>query len=400
MISRASGSLTAIRTLFSGKEARVGAARRFLFSSLVIRWGALALVIGGFAGAFASLLEGRVMVRDILAGPYTQPEKPGWMLSEALRGSGMLLIALGLLGLYVASPKRTRWLGRLAAAGALLAVPLGIVLGAAHLHRVLFVSVYYGPWGILGAFSLGEYFVQPVGVLLLGVAALWIRGLGVWRVVPLIVGLLSSPLPYVVLFYLLFVVGGIERESVYGPGRKRAIMEAGLFAGPAVLAGLGYVLLGFAMFGLEKREAALLAKEQRATEGDNLRKAHRLYDRALGAGDLPVVDELAAPDLLDHRGGHRGPENFKRAITDLRRAFPDLRLTIEEQTAQDDTVMTLCSLSGTDRGGVLWYPPTNRRATFSASYTDRFANGKLVEHDGNSDTEGLLAQLGLSNGDG
>jgi hypothetical protein len=52
-------------------------------------------------------------------------------------------------------------------------------------------------------------------------------------------------------------------------------------------------------------------------------------------------------------------------------------------------------LRGMDRGGVLWYPPTNKRAAFAAVYTDRFSGGMLVEHRGESDTADLLEQLGL-----
>jgi predicted ester cyclase len=53
-----------------------------------------------------------------------------------------------------------------------------------------------------------------------------------------------------------------------------------------------------------------------------------------------------------------------------------------------------------DRGGVLWYPPTEKRAAFAATYTDRFSGGMLVEHGGKLDTAGLLEQLGLpSRGD-
>ncbi len=358
-------------------------------------------MIGGFAGAFASISNGWISVRDTLSGGYTQPDEPAWIVSEVVHGTGTLLAALGLLGLYAASPTRTRWLRMLARTGALLAVPLGIGSGAAILYQVLFRPWYYGhePWGPLDIFFFGGSSVQPVGVVLLGVVALWTRGLGVWRGVPLMVGLLNSPLPYVLLFYLLFDAGGLEGEPVFELDREEAILEAGLFAGPAVLAGLGYALLGFAMFGVERREIARLLRERRATEGENLRKAGRLYGEAFGAGDLSAVDELAAPDLLDHSGGHRGPEKFKRAIADLHRTFPDLCLTVEEQTAEGDKVRTRCSLSGTDRGGFLWYPPTNRRATFGAAYVDRFTDGRLVEHRGESDTEGLLAQLGLPGGD-
>jgi hypothetical protein len=43
----------------------------------------------------------------------------------------------------------------------------------------------------------------------------------------------------------------------------------------------------------------------------------------------------------------------------------------------------------------MWYPPTGRRASFSAEFVDRFSrDGQLVEHDGSTDTEGLLRQLG------
>ena len=56
---------------------------------------------------------------------------------------------------------------------------------------------------------------------------------------------------------------------------------------------------------------------------------------------------------------------------------------------------TRWTASGTDAGGVLWYPPTGEAATFSGTFTDRFEDGRLVEHWGESDTAGLLRRLGL-----
>jgi predicted ester cyclase len=109
-----------------------------------------------------------------------------------------------------------------------------------------------------------------------------------------------------------------------------------------------------------------------------------------------VVNERVAADFFDHLHHRRGPEEFKRTIADLHRTFPDLSVSVEEQHVEDDTVTTRCVLSGTDRGGVLWYPPTNKRASFTDTYTDRFSDGKLVEHRGESDIESLLRQLGLS----
>jgi hypothetical protein len=87
---------------------------------------------------------------------------------------------------------------------------------------------------------------------------------------------------------------------------------------------------------------------------------------------------------------------MERVISDLRRSYPDLAVSIEGQEADDDLVRTRVVLSGTDMGGVLWYPPTGRRATFAAEFVDRFSDGRLVEHSGEADTEGLLRQLGLA----
>jgi len=108
-----------------------------------------------------------------------------------------------------------------------------------------------------------------------------------------------------------------------------------------------------------------------------------------------VVDELVSTEFLDHRLGSRGPKEYGRAIESLRRTFPDLRLSIEEQQAEGGTVTTRCVFSGTDGGGILWYPPTGREVTFTATFADRFSVGRLVEHWGGADTAGLLEQLGL-----
>ena len=130
-------------------------------------------------------------------------------------------------------------------------------------------------------------------------------------------------------------------------------------------------------------------------EAENLALARRLYGEAWGKGTVGVVRELAAPDVVDHHHAQHGPEGFERSVAALRRSFPDLRFEIKEQAAEGDRVVTRWTASGTDKGGVLWYPPTGRAATFTGVFTDRFSNGRLVEHRGGTDTAGLLEQLGL-----
>lgn len=152
------------------------------------------------------------------------------------------------------------------------------------------------------------------------------------------------------------------------------------------------VFLLWVVYKLERRRSEV---ERRATAEGNRSKARRLYEEAFGKGDFSVIDEVTAEGFVDHLGQRRGPEGFKRSVASLRRTFPDLQVSVEEQSVEGASVTTRCTLRGVDRGGVLWYPPTEKRVAFAATYTDRFSGGMLVEHRGRSDTAALLEQLGL-----
>jgi predicted ester cyclase len=180
----------------------------------------------------------------------------------------------------------------------------------------------------------------------------------------------------------LYSVGAFGGEAV-------GFAPAVVVGSSGLLLNAGWVLLGFVLVGARSRERALV-------EAENLALARRLYEEAWGNGNVGVIRALAAPDLVDHHHGQHGPESFERSAGALRRSFPDLLFVLEDQRAEGETITTRWTASGTDRGGVLWYPPTGKAATFSGVYTDRFSDGKLVEHWGESDTAGLLDQLGLS----
>jgi predicted ester cyclase len=172
----------------------------------------------------------------------------------------------------------------------------------------------------------------------------------------------------------------------------------GTDTGTGLLGIAGWVaLLGlvFLCFWLAHKRKRRKLEGERRVAAENRRKARRFYEEAFGAGNFSVIDEVAGEEFFDHLSQRRGPEGLKRSVASLRRTFPDLRVSVEEQSAEGDKVTTRCTLRGTDRGGVLWYPPTGNRATFAATYTDRFSGGVLVEHWGGSDTESLLQQLGL-----
>ena len=76
-------------------------------------------------------------------------------------------------------------------------------------------------------------------------------------------------------------------------------------------------------------------------------------------------------------------------------AFPDLQFIREQVVADEDSVALAYTVTGTQNGVFLGFPPTGKRMKVRGVQISKFANGKLVERWGSSDQLGMLQQLGL-----
>jgi steroid delta-isomerase-like uncharacterized protein len=125
----------------------------------------------------------------------------------------------------------------------------------------------------------------------------------------------------------------------------------------------------------------------------------RLIEEVWNKGNLPVADELLAPTYVNHEPSTpdvgRGPESEKKRATLYRTAFPDFRLTIEDLTAEGETVTARWSCRGTHKGDLSGIAPTGKQFNISGISIARFASGKMVEGWVNWDALGLMQQLGV-----
>jgi steroid delta-isomerase-like uncharacterized protein len=116
-------------------------------------------------------------------------------------------------------------------------------------------------------------------------------------------------------------------------------------------------------------------------------------------GNIGVIDELVAADYVGHDPSQpedmRGPEGVRQFVTTYLTAFPDGKITIDDQLAEGDLVTSRWTGRGIHQGDLMGIPPTGKQVTVTGITISRVKDGKVVEEWTNWDTLGLLQQVGV-----
>jgi serine phosphatase RsbU (regulator of sigma subunit) len=109
----------------------------------------------------------------------------------------------------------------------------------------------------------------------------------------------------------------------------------------------------------------------------------RYIEEVTNRGNLDVADEIFDRYVAHQADGstlERGPEDVKRFTAEFRLAFPDFRLSIDEQIAEGDKVVNRVTLRGTQKGEFRDMAPTGKEVEVKAVTIFRFSpEGKVVE---------------------
>ena len=115
-------------------------------------------------------------------------------------------------------------------------------------------------------------------------------------------------------------------------------------------------------------------------------------------GNIGLVDELLAPDYVNHSPGMpdqpTGPEGVKAVVAMFRSGMPDLRVVIDDMIAEDDKVAVRYTIEGTHEGDLFGIPPTGRRVSIESFTVERVSDGKIREHWRITDSLNMMQQLG------
>lgn len=91
-----------------------------------------------------------------------------------------------------------------------------------------------------------------------------------------------------------------------------------------------------------------------------------------------------------------GPEAIRRYVEGLRTGFPDFRIEVDRQVAENDLVLSQVVCRGTHDGPFMGMEPTHREVNLRVAIAQRFRKSKVVEAEVYWDVLTFLDQVGMA----
>jgi steroid delta-isomerase-like uncharacterized protein len=115
-------------------------------------------------------------------------------------------------------------------------------------------------------------------------------------------------------------------------------------------------------------------------------------------GDASGIERFIAPNYVGFDAAEviSGIEGYKQHFVTLTTAFSDIRITIEALLAEEDRVAARFVVEATHTGNLGDIPPSGKRVRVTGIEIARISRGQIVEEHANSDTLGLLKQIGIT----
>ena len=132
---------------------------------------------------------------------------------------------------------------------------------------------------------------------------------------------------------------------------------------------------------------------------ENKRAARRIFEDLWSCADYRVIEEIIAEDCVLHvpYPAEVIPVKsvYKERVRAEREALPDLHISVEDQIAEGDKVVTRWILRGTHTKKFLGLEPTGKKTEHMGITIFRFEAGKIKEIWLVGDELGWISQMGL-----
>ncbi|MFN7117681.1 MAG: ester cyclase [Saprospiraceae bacterium] len=122
-----------------------------------------------------------------------------------------------------------------------------------------------------------------------------------------------------------------------------------------------------------------------STDLQNKQVVKHYIETIVNTGNIDKIADFIAPDYEEVYNNQRyqlGIDGAKEHIIGVRKTYPDLHLSIEQQIAEGEWVATCYTMRGTHAGEWMNIQPTGKRIEVTGVNIDRVKDGKIVEHGG------------------
>jgi steroid delta-isomerase-like uncharacterized protein len=126
-------------------------------------------------------------------------------------------------------------------------------------------------------------------------------------------------------------------------------------------------------------------------------KISNAYD-VFNSYDFDKLGEYIDDNFIEHSpdpGQKQGLEGLKDAFREMKKGFPDYKLTINDIIVSGDKASVLFTFTGTNSGEMMGMKVTNKKVEVQGIDYLYFKNGKATEHWGYIDMHKLMEQLGM-----
>jgi predicted ester cyclase len=120
-----------------------------------------------------------------------------------------------------------------------------------------------------------------------------------------------------------------------------------------------------------------------ATKNKDLVRSY--YEEVVSTGDVGRLPEFVSPSYEEVHENTRYPlglDGAREHVLGVRRTYPDLQLTVEQQVAEGEWVVSRVTARGTHEGEWMGMRPTGQLLEMTAVNVDRVVEGRIVEHGG------------------
>jgi len=131
---------------------------------------------------------------------------------------------------------------------------------------------------------------------------------------------------------------------------------------------------------------------------DNKEKIKYFYEYITSNHLIDEIHNYVANDCVVRIGESiipTGIDGMRQHLIDVRKTYPDLKMTIIRQFSDGDTVISEFIMEGTHMGEWLGMKPTGKKLWMTGVDIDKLADGKIVEHGGAVNTFETLFEAGI-----